>query len=50
MDLTCSFTFTSAEYKQLDIKWYFDNEVRRERERVGPCLTLYVGSKVLPGV
>ena len=48
MDLTCSFTFTSAEYKQLDIKWYFDNEVRRERE--GPCLTLYVGSKVLPGV
>ena len=48
VDLTCSFTFTSAEYKQLDIKWYFDNEVRRER--VGPCLTLYVGSKVLPGV
>ena len=27
VDLACSFTFTSAEYKQLDIKWYFDNEV-----------------------
>ena len=27
MDLTCSFTFASIEYKQLDIKWYFDNEV-----------------------
>ena len=30
VDLTCSFTFTSAEYKQLDIKWYFDNEVSEE--------------------
>ena len=27
VDLTCSFRFQAAEYKQLDIKWYFDNEV-----------------------
>ena len=27
MDLVCSFQFQPAEYKQLDIKWYFDNEV-----------------------
>merc|ERR1719195_2572198 len=26
VDLACSFTFSSPEYKQLDIKWYFDNE------------------------
>ena len=27
VDLVCSFQFQPAEYKQLDIKWYFDNEV-----------------------
>ena len=27
VDLTCSFQFKPEEYKQLDIKWYFDNEV-----------------------
>ena len=27
VDLICSFQFEQAEYKQLDIKWYFDNEV-----------------------
>ena len=27
VDLICSFQFEPAEYKQLDIKWYFDNEV-----------------------
>ena len=32
VDLACSFTFSSPEYKQLDIKWYFDNEVRGTSE------------------
>ena len=27
VDLGCSFSFASAEFKQLDIKWYFDNQV-----------------------
>ena len=27
VDLTCSFYFMPSEYKQLDIKWYFDNQV-----------------------
>ena len=27
VDLSCSFHYEVAEYKQLDIKWYFDNEV-----------------------
>ena len=31
VDLACSFTFASAEYKQLDIKWYFDSEVSQMR-------------------
>ena len=25
--LSCSFNFIQKEYKQLDIKWYFDNQV-----------------------
>ena len=33
VDLACSFTFSSPEYKQLDIKWYFDNEVRERSIR-----------------
>ena len=27
VDLSCSFLFSDLEFKQLDIKWYFDSEV-----------------------